>query len=305
MKRIVVSMLVLIFLLCARSLSFAWSSPGHMTIAAIAYRDLTAQEKTTVSALLKSHPNYAIWKERFPTNSILDLPTYIFMQASTWPDQIRRSGSPYDHPAWHYIDYPLEPPTFPDKGSPHPNDDILFGISQCEKTLQDQSATPQVRAVYLSWLIHLVGDIHQPLHCATLVTEDYPAPVGDKGGNDFFVKVDAGSEGVNLHSLWDKGLGATVNPRLQYNNAIEISAMYSRTNLTELSHNPTPVLWSKESRMFAIQGAYLDGRLQGSKNVDNAPTLPDDYTKNLKAVALKRAALAGYRLADEIKQYVK
>jgi hypothetical protein len=54
----------------------------------------------------------------YPTNSGLDLETFIFMQSSTWPDQIRGSGSPYDHPQWHYIDYPLEPPAFPDKPSP-------------------------------------------------------------------------------------------------------------------------------------------------------------------------------------------
>ena len=53
-----------------------------------------------------------------------------------WPDEIRRRGNPYDHPKWHYVDYPLKPPKFPVEPGPDPTDDILYGIAQCEKTSQ-------------------------------------------------------------------------------------------------------------------------------------------------------------------------
>jgi hypothetical protein len=95
------------------------------------------------------------------------------MRSSTWPDEIRRSGNQYDYPNWHFIDYPLRPPAFPLEPSPKPTDDVLFGVAQCERTLSDTNADPELRAVYLSYLIHLIGDMHQPLHCASLFTDAY------------------------------------------------------------------------------------------------------------------------------------
>jgi hypothetical protein len=100
---------------------------------------------------------------------------------------------------WHYIDYALKPPTFAFEPQPNPDDDALFGIEESEKTLSDRTAPAEERAVALSWLIHLVGDIHQPLHCASLFTEAYPR--GDRGGNEFFVM--PASRGIKLHSFWD------------------------------------------------------------------------------------------------------
>jgi S1/P1 Nuclease len=303
MKKIAVAVLTSFVLLFSTGRLFAWSSPGHMTIAAIAYRDLSADDKRKVTELLKHHPNYESWKTSFPTNAQnLDLETFVFMRASTWPDEIRRRGSPYDHPEWHYVDYPLEPPTFPEKPSPFPTNDIVYGMGQCENILKEQNSSLEERAVYLSWLIHLVGDIHQPLHCSTLVNQDYPAPVGDKGGNEFFVK--PVTAGVNLHSIWDKALGGTVNPRTQFNYAIQISTEHPRASLPELSKDKTPVAWSKESRAIAIESGYLRGKLAGSTQRDDAPALPEGYTKSMKTIAEKQAALAGYRLADEIRDCV-
>lgn len=231
-----------------------------------------------------------------------DLDTYIFMRASTWPDEIRRRGNPYDHPQWHYVDYPLEPPAFPDKPRPFPTNDILYGISQSEKMVRDPNSSPEARAAYFSWLIHLVGDIHQPLHCSTLVNTNYPAPAGDRGGNEFYVK--PAEAAVNLHSVWDRALGGTVNPRTQLNYAVQISTEQPRASLPELSKDKTPVAWSKESRAIAIESVYLRGTLAGSIHRDDAPTLPEGYTRSMKTIAEKQAALAGYRLADEIRDCV-
>ena len=223
------------------------------------------------------------------------------MRSSTWPDEIRRSGSPYDHPDWHFIDYPLRPPAFPLEPGPKPTDDILFGIAQCENTLSDTNANPELRAAYLSWLIHLVGDIHQPLHCASLFTDAYPK--GDRGGNDFYVR--PAQSGVRLHGIWDGLLGSSSNPRTQWNYAIQIEAKYPETSLPQLTAHPTPKEWSLESRELAIEKGYLRGELKGSTNAESAPALPNGYTKSAKAVAERQAALAGYRLADEIQKYLK
>jgi|ERR1019366_7099554 hypothetical protein len=81
MKRI----LLIVFLLLSRGLSLAWSSPGHMTIAAIAYRDLSDSQKQAVTELLKHHPDYPKWKDNYTmSGSDFDFDTFIFMRASTW-----------------------------------------------------------------------------------------------------------------------------------------------------------------------------------------------------------------------------
>lgn len=176
--------------------------------------------------------------------------------------------------------------------------DTSTGDPEQAEALGRQLAGPGIG--YLSWLIHLVGDIHQPLHCVSLVYSDYPGAHGDKGGNDFFVKPN--TKGVNLHGVWDKALGSTVNARSQYNDAIEISTAHPRKNLLEISKNKSAKTWSKEGRQIALESAYLDGKLKGSTKAGDAPPLPEGYTKNLKQVAERRAAIAGYGLADEIKK---
>jgi hypothetical protein len=171
MKRLIASAVSI--LLSGAFQCFAWSSPGHMIIAAIAYRDLPAKSKLAVNELLTHHPDYAKWAASCPTNFPADLPTFIFMRASTWPDEIRRRGNPHDHTYWHFINLPLIPPHFPDRPSLYATNDIVYGLDQCRKILQDKKADVETRAIYLSWLIHLVGDIHQPLHCVTwLPTRD-------------------------------------------------------------------------------------------------------------------------------------
>ncbi|HSU53063.1 MAG TPA: S1/P1 nuclease, partial [Candidatus Dormibacteraeota bacterium] len=149
---------------------------------------------------------------------------------------------------------------------------------------------------YLSWLIHLVGDIHQPLHTVSWFGGQFTE--GDKGGNIFFVK--PASRGINLHSLWDGLLGTSGKPQAHVNYAIQILAEHSRKSLGEIEEHKTPNKWSLEGRSIAIDRAYLRGELKGGTSSDTARALPDGYTKAAKTVAEKQGALAAYRLGDEI-----
>jgi hypothetical protein len=84
----------------------AWSGAGHQVIAAEAYRQLPPDLQKKVTEILNAHPDYEKWKESFTGDSgNLDLPLFIFIRSSTWPDEIRRRGNQYDNPHWHYIDY--------------------------------------------------------------------------------------------------------------------------------------------------------------------------------------------------------
>jgi hypothetical protein len=218
--------------------ALAWGGAAHQVIAAEAYRQLSPELKAEVFAVLKAHPDFSKWQNSYQPNANFDMPAYVFMRSSTWPDEIRRSGSPYDHPNWHFIDYPLRPPAFAFEPDARPADNVLYGIAECQKTLSDASADPELRAAMISYLIHLVGDMHQPLHCESLFNETYPG--GDKGGNDFYVK--PGQRGIRLHGIWDGLLGSSVNPRTQWNYAIELGAQFPRAALPELTAHTTPSL---------------------------------------------------------------
>jgi hypothetical protein len=166
MKKLITLSISAFLFLASISNTLAWSGPGHMVIAAEAYRQLSPDLQKRVTEILKAHPAYGKWESSFPQKGDgLDLPSFIFMYASTWPDEIRRGGgdlSKYDHPKWHYIDWPLRSPSFPMEPEPSPTNDVVYGIAQSEKFLSDSNSTPEVKAVYLSYLIHLIGDVHQP-----------------------------------------------------------------------------------------------------------------------------------------------
>jgi hypothetical protein len=279
----------------------AWDGAGHMAIAAEAFRQLSSELKAQATEVLKAHPDYQQWANAYHPNPNIDLAAYVFMRSSTWPDEIRRSGSPYDHPEWHFIDYPIRPPSFPLEPDPRPTNNILFGVAQCEKTLSDTNASPVLRAVYLSWLIHLIGDMHQPLHCESYFDDEFPN--GDRGGNDFFVKPE--QTGVRLHGIWDGLLGTIENPAAQWNYALKIEAEYPKAVLPELQRHTNPKSWSLESRRLAIRYGYLNGHLRGGTNLETAFPLPEGYLNNAHSVAERRGALAGDRLADEIQEYLK
>jgi hypothetical protein len=295
------------FLLACLALSLcwraeAWSGAGHQVVAAIAYRQLSGSDQRKVSAILKAHPEYSRWKKNYRSeDNHLDLETYVFMRASTWPDEIRRRDDPNNHPHWHYIDYPLKPRKFPLEPAPAPDDDALFAIGRSEEILGAKKTSDEDRAIYVSWLIHLVGDLHQPLHCSSLITPEHPN--GDKGGNELYVK--PGEAGISLHSFWDGLLGTSGKASTHWNRALSIAAEHPRKSLGELKRATTPRDWSLEGRSLAIDKAYLHGKLKTGDDRDSAKPLSERYIKNAKAAAEKQAALAGCRLADELHTYAR
>jgi hypothetical protein len=301
MRKFLALIVLVVGSLMGTEIARAWDDPGHLVIAAVAYRQLSPEVKAQVFELLKAHPDFAAWSAAYHPKPGLDLAATVFMDSSTWPDKIKNTGSADDHPAWHFIDYPLRPPNFPFEPDSEPTNDVLYGIAQCEGILGDVQASAERRAVALSYLVHLVGDIHQLLHCGSWYDAQYPE--GDRGGNLFYVK--PADTGVRLHQIWDDLLGTTVNHPQQWQDATGILAKYPKSSLPELMTNLSAESWSLESRRLAITDGYLEGRLQGGLHADTAPALPAGYLAAAHAVAERQAALAGYRLAAAIEQHLK
>lgn len=284
-----------------------------MAVAWIAYQHLNPNTKLAVNKLIAKNPSYAKWKSSLPsTLSADDRDMYIFMLASTWPDQIKGDSSYHDdgtnggntppadssatanlgysdkarHKYWHFIDVPFSPDNTALGLVPYPNVETETAVFR--QTLSSK-ATLTLKSYDMVWLLHLVGDIHQPLHCTSRFTSSEPQ--GDSGGND--VKFcSAGSQSCtgNLHAFWDGVLGPSSGTPQQ------AAAVAAALPPVTVSDNDLDVhTWIDESFALAQSAAYANppvGNGAGPYHYDQS------YADNALAVAQKRVAQAGLRLAN-------
>ena len=278
----------------------AWSPQGHMVTAAIAYQELRQSDPATLRAvieLLEQHPHFT--DRRAPPRGWNldddDRGQAIFMRAARWADDIR-SGRHESHsrPTWHYVNYHYSPPELtPPKAS---GDGDLLNALRDNRDRLASSASATERALALTWLFHLVGDIHQPLHSVALTTERYPE--GDRGGNSFYIRVRPGEYTINLHQLWDALIIGTDRFREVRNRAIEIRGLAA----TSMADGGTLVgsadfgAWAAEGAQMAVEHVYLRGQLRGGTR-DSGTLLPSGYLHAIRLIAERRALLAGHRLA--------
>lgn len=245
------------------------------------------------------HPEYnSRWEE-----AIKDLPDkaenhdlYIFMVVARWADDIRDNPS-FNHPKWHYTNYPL---VFENGVTPREPDpeNIVFALVRNSGNVIS-NITNAEGAISLAWLFHLVGDIHQPLHVTALFSSEFPN--GDKGGNDFKIIPSEGAKIINLHSFWDGVVIGSENFQQVKNQAILIrnNPALQRNKLAELKYGGLSIWPPSESLNLAREVAYENGALK------TGSTLTQAYRDKAKEIGERRVALAGYRLADLLVELIE
>ena len=194
----------------------AWNDGGHMLTALIAWEQMNGESRAWAVATLERHPRFHEDFERAmpPGLSEADRARWIFARAATWPDVVRgfqgEDRERYHHSTWHYglMALPLdakEPATT--RPTTRPADvHIVESIQLAMRQLRAGGDVPAgEKAISLCWLLHLIGDVHQPCHAGSLVTAGrFPLPEGDRGGNNVLVAGE-GRRG-NLHAVWDSAL---------------------------------------------------------------------------------------------------
>lgn len=309
-------LLTLILALICAAPAHAWDDEGHMIVAYVAYQQLTPSARLRANTLLKLNPKYKEWLATLPAGtSQADTDVMIFMIAATWPDQIksdpgyspdgsdkgdRPEGSPdparntgYDdklmHKYWHFVDQPFakDGTTLPPVPTPNAQERIaLF------RSVLASSAGDDLKSYDLVWLLHLVGDVHQPLHCATRVDKDDAS--GDAGGN--FVKLTCTGCPTELHAFWDDLLGTSKNPK----SAITVARKLPAADST-LAAKTDEADWVHESFQDAQQDVYAGpvGDGLGPFHLTTA------YKSDSKGLAQQRVVLAGSRLGNLINSELK
>jgi hypothetical protein len=270
--------------------AFAWNEHGHMVVARFAWRQLNDDQRAKVIAILQKHPHYTeYFSARKPDGLTED--EWVFMRATTWADWARGNRD-FDHPTWHYINYPIVPPGSAVKAADHEppakQENAVNQLSVCMDKIR--TGTDREKAVYMTWLFHLVGDIHQPLHCTNVYSEQFPN--GDKGGNDAFIRIR--SSPVKLHAMWDGLLGTGTSAGSIGADVKEIEAITKGTAeiQKELDAHQTFDSWGRKGQELARRVVYLNGELKVAASSArriaadaDVPAVPDGYAQNCSKVA--------------------
>jgi len=292
-----------------------WNPHGHKVVAYVAYQHLSPTAKARAFTLLKLNPLYKAWISGLPPGSNTErLTRRAFIEAAHWPDFIKSAPNYVDdgsdggntppnspsasqnigypdhnrHKYWHFIDT-----SFSDDGTPtHPAPSVnaLSEIALLSEALASPAIDDPIKSYDLVWLIHLVGDVHQPLHAAERFRQNDTN--GDNGGNSVKLRC---AQGVvcadNLHAYWDGLLGSSLD-------FAQITAQGNSLNGRPVPPGVDildPKIWVEESYDLARSDAYKN--TTGAALGDPRADVDAAYAKRARADAEVRVILAGRRLA--------
>jgi hypothetical protein len=234
----------------------SWGAVGHKTIATIAENHLTPNAKGAVQALLGSE-------------SLADV--------ASWADQVRSTPEYKYTSPWHYLEFTLgmNYEDFSKQVQSMDANNVYGAILKCEADIKSEQTTRQQKIEALKFLVHFVGDCHQPMHLSKSA---------DKGGN--MVQVQFDGKGMNLHSLWDSGLISK-----EGKNFDQMAKDYDTATPAEIRQ------WQAESPMQWIFESYqISSKIYADVERNNNK-LDDAYYKANIPVVQQRIEMAGIRLA--------
>ena len=346
MRRLFAFMVAIIAALGSVGSVWAWNDAGHLIVARIAWERLNESQRAKVVTLLQAHPHRDELLLKNRPGEVTD-DEWMFIRAAVWCDHVRPPRNyPREqvatHPIykfhrgpWHYVNYPYKAgqsqsalPAQPISGEGPNATNILEQLDLSMQVLTREAASDpgrdadvtdaQNKAVRLCWLFHLIGDLHQPLHTATLVDEQ-KFPTGahsDLGGNLIGIRSHIGAPPYKLHAFWDDRLGTdshfpTVKTQAE---SLARNPHFADGQLPEFAQHRSFESWAAESYLAAKTNVYRDGHLefalwddydQRRIMADDVPILPQGAETKANTLARRRVVLAGYRLAEKLKQIVE
>ncbi len=222
-----------------------WGATGHRTIGAIAQEHLTKRAQKQIEKLLQGE-NLAL--------------------VSTFGDDIKSDPKYKKLSPWHYVNFPFD--TKYEDSEKSKDGDIITGIEYCITILKDKNSTKEDQAFYLKFLVHLIGDLHQPMHVGK---EE------DKGGNDFQVRWF--NKGTNLHRVWDSDMIESFN--MSYSELAKNEKKLSNQQIKAIQKG-TVLDWTYETQELAkkaYSSAEIGEKLGYKYSYDNFDTVRSQLQK--------------------------
>jgi len=248
----------LLLLLIVPLPAYALGPEGHEVIARIAADNLSPAAHLRISQLLGGDA---------PTLMVLD---------SNWADEIRADRPETTN--WHFVNIEIGSKGYDPRRDCARDDCVVAQIAHDVAVLRDPKTPHAAKLDALRFLIHFVGDLHQPLHAADR---------HDKGGNNLVVLLN--KRRTNLHRVWDEDLVEALGPDVNQV-AGGIEAGLSPQDKAKFASG-TPADWANESFTVAAKEIYARIPPRGPVR------LPRDYGNREKAVVRLQLARAGIRLA--------
>ena len=248
----------------AASPAAAWGPIGHRITAQIAQDNVSGKSRAMIEEIL-GHEGLA--------------------EASTYPDEQRSNPDPFwqtEASPWHYVTLPtgksVDELLHPAEG------DAETALERFTATLRDPSASRQDKALALRFVVHLVSDLHQPLHAGNGT---------DRGGNDVFVTWF--DEPQNLHWVWDEGL--ILRQQLSYSEYVE--RLEARTTPEEVVQwwDADPADWIGESVTLRDRIYPKTGAEEGMGTKESPVYLKYQYAYDWTPTMEQRLQMAGIRTA--------
>jgi hypothetical protein len=241
----------------------AWGGDGHQIVCLIAEERLSPAAKAGIRELLGKA-------------NISDA------EIASYADIIRRERT--ETGPWHYVDIPFDAEKFDAQRDGNNGENVVNKIDALTKVLADRDAPKAERAEALKFLVHFVGDIHQPLHCTDRN--------GDRGGNTRLVFFLDTPKATDLHSCWD----TTILLHHKGNERVLDYAMALNKKITaddaDKWTKSTPEDWANESHALAVKVVYANIPADGPP-----PKLDQGYVNNAASVIGEQLEKAGVRLA--------
>ncbi|MFB9261771.1 S1/P1 nuclease [Bradyrhizobium erythrophlei] len=270
----------------------AWGDEGHQIVALVAQSFLDADVQKRVNALLAADTD--------------SLTAHDIASAATWADKYRdanMSNSRERTRQWHFVDIEISAPSLDDACFNHPPipggttasdgpaaDCVVDKIQQFAAELADPGTDAEERVVALKFLLHFVGDVHQPLHSS----DDH-----DRGGNDKRVSATGLSAG-NLHHFWDTEFVNQLGPDARTIASDLIGHITKEQQAKWQSGGP--VDWAKEAFATSKDDSY--GQLP-EPNARGSFRLTDDYVTTATNDVTLQLSKAGVRLAMVLNQALR
>jgi hypothetical protein len=244
--------------------AMAWGGEGHQIVVLLAAERMTPAARAAVADLLET-PD----------------PVEGMMRDASWADDVAHHGRDETR-HWHYVDIEITDTAY-DAARDCANDDcVVAQIGREIATLRDPSQPRPARAEALKFLIHFVGDMHQPLHCA----DNH-----DRGGNS--VRATAHGRITNMHRIWDTAVVNAIGTDARAV-AARLSPLIS-PRLQAAWASGTPASWANEC--FAIARTQIYGALPGMIDSHVPVEIDDNYTVRVGPITAAQLSKAGVRLA--------
>jgi hypothetical protein len=285
----------------------AWDATGHEVIARIAWDAMKPETRTKAVALLEAAPPDADLASLLPADgrprAVRE--RQLFDLASTWPDIVRDKNAQaryekYHHGKWHYVNH------FWEEGKNGPRDradlqpdseNVVERLRHLEQSVADTSRPAAERAIDLAWVLHLAGDIHQPLHTSARVTPE--APQGDEGGN--LVKI---TDQETLHWYWDQIVSKTFPKKASESQEAYVERIARTFERRFPASSMRPRLAAGRYEDWVRDG-YATSKTQVYQGVEPGREPSRRYRRRAFRTVEPRIALAGYRLAEMLDRLLR